>query len=63
MVMEHVDGDPLHDLLLARGRLSERLARKIVFRLVGALAYTASLGLAHRDVKLDNIIWNDAVQV
>lgn len=55
IVMEHVDGRTLSDFLKKeKPSLSER--RKIARQLIGALAYIHKKGIAHADIKPQNIL-------
>jgi eukaryotic-like serine/threonine-protein kinase len=56
MVMEHVDGGTLRDLLHRRGRLPEPLALRLAAEVAEALAFAHDRGLVHRDIKPHNIL-------
>ncbi len=62
LVMEYFDGDPLTKVL-SHGALSEEKTLKITKILTGALREAHVLGLAHRDIKPDNILINLQEQV
>ena len=55
IVMEWVDGCSL-DKLMAKGRLSRPLARKIICEICGALGYMHKKQIVHRDLKPHNIL-------
>jgi len=55
--MELVNGGDLFDFLYDHEyKFTEELLRRFMRILVGALAYIHSLGYAHRDIKLENIL-------
>lgn len=54
--MEYASKGDIISLLQQHGRLSESAARKIFYQLLQALNYLHSQGIAHRDVKLDNLL-------
>lgn len=56
MVMELVRGGDLLSLLNERKRLTEREVQHIFGQVVSAVAFCHSLGVAHRDLKLENIL-------
>ncbi|KAK1287277.1 CBL-interacting serine/threonine-protein kinase 4 [Acorus calamus] len=57
LVMDYVQGGDLHSTLIRKGgRLSEILARKYFAQLVTTLRFCHSLGVAHRDVKPQNLL-------
>lgn len=57
IVMEHLSGGPLLSYFKARKyKLKEDRVREIVHQLSTALFYLKSFGIAHRDMKPDNIM-------
>jgi eukaryotic-like serine/threonine-protein kinase len=56
IVMEHVDGETLADLLARRGRLPPDEARELAAQAASGLAHAHAAGLVHRDVKPQNLI-------
>ncbi|MGK4002680.1 protein kinase [Sorangium sp. So ce1036] len=55
IVMEHLEGETLHDLLARRGRLSLDETACIVRQLGAALARAHEAGVVHRDIKPENV--------
>ena len=55
IVMEHVEGENLRDMLLRRGALPFDEAAGIAFQVAEALAYAHANGVIHRDIKPANI--------
>jgi len=55
-VMEYVDGDTVHDRILARKRIPEREALEIIRQVASALEHAHARGFVHRDIKPRNIM-------
>ena len=56
LVMEFVEGQTLRELVKVRGNLPSDLALKLMNGISSGLAHAASLGIAHRDLKLSNVL-------
>ncbi len=56
LVMEFVEGQTLRELVRIRGKLPADLALRLMYEIASGLAYAASLGIAHRDLKLSNVL-------
>lgn len=59
--MEYLPGASLGSYLKVQpnGKIGEKNCKKIFKSLIKALAYMHSLNIAHRDVKLENVILNE----
>lgn len=56
LVLELMDGGDLYQYVKANGALDEPLAKHIFVQLVQAVKHVHSLNIAHRDIKLDNVL-------
>ena len=56
IVMEHVDGETLSDLLARQGRLPPEEARGLALQAARGLAHAHAAGLVHRDIKPQNLL-------
>ncbi len=56
LVMEHVDGPDLRQLLREHGPLPEELAVRLAAQLLGALEMAHGRGIVHRDIKPRNVL-------
>lgn len=60
IVMEYVQGRTLRELMSERGRLSPAQSLDIMFGVLSGLAAAHEAGLAHRDVKPENVLLTSA---
>lgn len=60
LVMEELRGGDVFDHLVECGRFSETDAAQVIVQVLSALAYMQSEGVAHRDVKLENMMYTDS---
>lgn len=59
MVMELCSGKELFDKIADQGAISERKVAKIIFKILGAIAYCHEMGISHRDLKPENILFEN----
>ena len=58
MIMEYAEGGELFNYILERKYLSEDESRKIFQQLIDAISYLHQIGICHRDLKLENILFS-----
>ena len=59
IVMELCTGKELFDKLVECGILSEKKVNKIIYKICKAILYCHTVGIIHRDIKAENIIFKD----
>ena len=59
MVMEFVEGEPVHRVLRRETRLGVRMACEIILQVADALHYVHSQGIVHCDIKTENILLHE----
>lgn len=57
--MEYVPGGRLFDRLMTYGPLDELIARSYFQQLILTVDYCHRMGIAHRDIKLENLCFNE----
>ena len=57
LIMECLDGGNLCSYVKAKRRLSEEESRRIFFQILQAVEHLHMLGVTHRDIKLENILF------
>ena len=63
IALELAENGDLLDYLNSRGHLPEEEARHIFQQMCQAISYIHSLGIAHRDIKLENVFFNKHMDV
>lgn len=58
LVLEHIDGSNLKDLVAKKGALSEDRVRELALQMCEILQYLHALNVVHRDFTPDNLILN-----
>src|SRR2546428_8923553 len=58
-VMKFLRGKPLSSVLAARGSLPPAEIRQVLVQVARALAYALKSGIVHRDIKPDNIMFDE----
>ena len=61
IVLERLDGGELLDVVIAKGSFSESEAAQCFAQMLSALQYVHALGIVHRDVKPENLLFGDSV--
>ena len=57
LVLELATGGDLYDRLSSKGHFSEPLAKTTVTMITSGLSYLHQLGITHRDIKLENLLY------
>lgn len=57
-VMPFCDGGELYDIIEAKGAINETMARYYFIQILQGVAYLQSRGVAHRDMSLENIMFD-----
>ncbi|MGE0432306.1 MAG: serine/threonine protein kinase [Planctomycetota bacterium] len=59
IVMQFIEAKPIEDLVREKGRLSISKALRIIRDTADAMAYAHERGILHRDLKPDNVLYDD----
>jgi calcium-dependent protein kinase len=58
LVMERLEGGELFDRVTAVGRFSEKDAQDTMYQILKAINYIHNKGIVHRDIKLENFLYD-----
>ena len=60
LIMECLDGGNLCSYVKAKRRLSEEESQRIFYQVLTAIDHLHSVGVTHRDIKLENVLFVDS---
>lgn len=63
LVMEYASGGEIFDYLVTHGRMKEKDARKHFRQIINAVHYCHSLHIIHRDLKAENLLLDENLDV
>jgi serine/threonine protein kinase len=63
IVLEYISERTLVDLIKEHGYLREEVAKFFFVQMIDTLLYINSKGIAHRDIKLENMLINEEYQL
>ena len=56
IIMEYINGGNLYSFVKKRRKLSEQTAKMLFWQIIQGIQYMHSVGVVHRDIKLENIL-------
>ena len=59
IVTELCSGGVMFDRIIKMKRFSEKIAAKLMYQIVGAVAHCHKAGIVHRDIKPENVVFMD----
>jgi len=62
LVMELINGNELFEEIAKKGALDEDTARRYILQIISAIDYCHSIGVCHRDIKLENVVVDSETQ-
>lgn len=57
--MEYLSGKNLREYVREKGTITENEAKPIFYQVCKALNYLHTIGIAHRDIKLENVLFEN----
>uniref|UniRef100_A0A915KU61 non-specific serine/threonine protein kinase n=1 Tax=Romanomermis culicivorax TaxID=13658 RepID=A0A915KU61_ROMCU len=63
IITEYASGGEVFEYLRKNNRMSEREARKVFRQIVAAVAYCHTLNIAHRDIKAENLLFSETLDI
>lgn len=61
LVLEYLDGGDLREYMEVKKILNEKEAQKLFYQIFSAVQYCHRENIIHRDLKLENIMFQDRV--
>lgn len=58
-ILDYCSGGELFDIIDLKGPMKSNEARKMILDIINGLKYLQTLGVAHRDMSLENVLYNE----